>query len=302
MGVFAFRRWYELLVALILAGEHGGPHRLAPIKHRVRCADVDSVHKFSFSSELEDGPELRPMRRRRRSAIALAAFVLAVRVGFIVLDDRGSIFHPSPYPSCGSPSFEPPESREGICVVYEHSGIVVKNIVDRNSILRMPEYTARVLTWATTGTHVTNWLDEHGRFPDGRGMLVSFEVEIGNPGDEPLQYGPLITRSPVPSYRSNPPAELALPLSAGNPGEDQNVVAILNPRGAPSPSLFGQPPVLPHSSITGWISFVMSPSESELVGLPRSDLKLAPVDENPSYIGVIRLGTGDRGPERRDIS
>ena len=34
----------------------------------------------------------------------------------------------------------------------------------------------------------------------------------------------------------------------------------------------------------------MSLSESELVGLPRSDLILSPVDENPSYVGIIRLG------------
>jgi hypothetical protein len=110
------------------------------------------------------------------------------------------------------------------------------------------------------------------------------------PGDEPLQYGPLIARSPVPSYRSHRPAELALPISAGSPGEGLSVVAILNPRGAPGPSIFGQAPILPHSSITGWISFVMSLSESELVGLPRSDLILSLVDENPNYVGIIRLG------------
>lgn len=72
--------------------------------------------------------------------------------------------------------------------------------------------------------------------------------------------------------------------------------SILNPRGAPGPSIFGQAPILPHSSITGWISFVMSLSESELVGLPRSDLILSPVDENPNYVGIIRLWK-DAGPD-----
>jgi hypothetical protein len=214
----------------------------------------------------------------------------------IVDTDGSSLFHRAPYPSCGSASFEPPESREGLCTVYEHSGIVVKNIVDRNSTLRMPECNARVLTWITTGTHVSNWRDERRRFPNGRGTLVSLEVEIGNPGAQPLEYGPLIARSPVPSYRSHPPAELALPISAGSPGEGLSVVAILNPRGAPGPSIFGQAPILPHSSITGWISFVMSLSESELVGLPRSDLILSPVDENPNYVGIIRLWK-DAGPD-----
>ncbi len=147
-----------------------------------------------------------------------------------------------------------------------------------------------MITWRSVRTRVPNWRAEPKRFPEGHGALVSLEVEISNPGDEPLQYGPLIARSPVPSYRSHPPAELALPISAGSPGEGLSVVAILNPRGAPGPSIFGQAPILPHSSITGWISFVMSRSESELVGLPRSDLMLSPVDENPNYVGIIRLG------------
>jgi hypothetical protein len=234
--------------------------------------------------------------------IALSGLLLALRLVVLIVDtDGSSLFHRAPYPSCGSASFEPPESREGLCTVYEHSGIVVKNIVDRNSTLRMPEYNARVLTWITTGTHVSNWRDEPRRFPNGRGTLVSLEVEIGNPGAQPLEYGPLIARSPVPSYRSHPPAELALPISAGSPGEGLSVVAILNPRGAPGPSIFGQAPILPHSRITGWISFVMSLSESELVGLPRSDLRLSPVDENPNYVGIIRLGK-DAGPDIPDAA
>jgi hypothetical protein len=231
------------------------------------------------------------IRRRRPAAIALALLVVAVRLALLISDTTGSsLFHPLPYPSCGTAAFEPPQSRQGLCTVYEHSSIVVKNIVDRNSTLHMPEYDARVITWTSARTRVPNWRNEPKRFPEGHGTLVSLEVEISNPGDEPLQYGPLIARSPVPSYRSHPPAELALPISAGRPGEGLSVVAILNPRGAPGPSIFGQAPILPHSSITGWISFVMSLSESELVGLPRSDLMLSPVDENPNYVGIIRLG------------
>ena len=102
----------------------------------------------------------------------------------------------------------------------------------------------------------------------------------------------------MPSYRSHAPAELGLPIPAG-PGQDVSVVAILNPRGAPGPSIFGQAPIPPHSSITGWISFVMSSSQSELVGLPRSDLELSPVDENPNYVGIIRLWK-DAGPNIRN--
>jgi hypothetical protein len=240
------------------------------------------------------------MRRRSPVAIALTLLLVALRVTLVIVDSRGSsVFHPLPYPSCGTAAFEPPESRQGLCTVYEHHGIVVKNIVDRDSTLHMPEYDARVITWTSVHTRVPNWRNEPKRFPEGHGVLVSLDVEISNPGDEPLQYGPLIARSPMPSYRSHPPAELALPISAGSPGEGLSVVAILNPRGAPGPSIFGQAPILPHSSITGWISFVMSLSESELVGLPRSDLMLSPVDENPNYVGIIRLGK-NAAPEVQD--
>jgi hypothetical protein len=260
------------------------------VKHSTTGADLEQVDRSPFSQESKVPLERHPgIRRTRRAAIALSALLVALRLVLLIVEiDGRSPFHPAPYPSCGVAAFEPPQSREGLCVVYEPSGIVVKNIVDRNTTLRMPEYNARVLTWITKGTRVSNWRDEPRRYSSARGKLVSVEVEIANPGARPLQYGPLIARSPVPSYRSHAPAELALPISAG-PDQDQSVAAILNPRGAPGPSIFGQAPIPPHSSITGWISFVMSSSESELVGLPRSDLILSPVDENPNYVGIIRL-------------
>jgi hypothetical protein len=221
--------------------------------------------------------------------IALTLLVVAVRLALLISDTTGSsVFHPLPYPSCGSASFEPPESREGLCAVREASGIRVKNIVDRNSTLHMPEYDAHVITWTSVRTRVPNWRAEPTRFPEGHGALVSLEVEISNPGDEPLQYGPPIARSSVPSYRPHPPAELALPIPAG-PGEELSAAALFNARGAPGPSLFGQPPIPPHSSITGWISVVVAPTAARLVGRPRSALELSPVDGNPNYVGIIRL-------------
>jgi hypothetical protein len=229
------------------------------------------------------------IRRRRPAAIALTSLVVAVRLALLISDTGGSsVFHPLPYPWCGSAAFEPPESREGLCTVREASGIVVKNIVDRNSTLHMPEYDARVITWTSVRTRVPNWRAEPKRFPEGHGALVSLEVEISNPGDRPLQYGPLIVRSSAPSYRPHPPAELALPIPAG-PGEDFSAAALFNARGAPGPSLFGQPPIPPRSSITGWISVVVAPNAASLVGMPRSALELSPVDGNPNYVGIIRL-------------
>ena len=162
--------------------------------------------------------------------IALALLVVAVRLALLISDTGGNgLFHPLPYPSCGSAAFEPPTSREGLCVVREASGIVVKNIVDRNSTLHMPEFDARVITWTSVRTRVPNWRAEPKRFPEGHGALVSLKVEISNPGNEPLQYGPLIVRSSVPSYRPRPPAELALPIPAG-PGEEFSAAALFNAR------------------------------------------------------------------------
>ena len=74
-----------------------------------------------------------------------------------------------------------PESREGLCVVREASGIRVKNIVDRNSTLQMPEFDARVITWTSARTRVSNWRKEPKRFPEGHGALVPLQVEISNP-------------------------------------------------------------------------------------------------------------------------
>lgn len=229
------------------------------------------------------------MSRIRLPAIALASLLVALRLTLIIIDSGGSsVFHPRPYPWCGSAAFEPPESREGLCIVHEASGIVVKNIVDRNRTLHMPEYDARVITWTSVPTRVPNWRDEPTRFPEGHGALVSLEVEISNPGDRPLLYGPPIVRSSVPSYRPHPPAELALPIPAG-PGEEFSAAALFNARGAPGSSLFGQPPIPPRSGITGWISVVVAPNAARLVGMPRSALELSPVDGNPNYVGIIRL-------------
>jgi hypothetical protein len=250
--------------------------------------DSESVHKFAFSREpVEDRPS--KIRRRRPAAIAATLLVLAVRLALPLSDARVSrLLHPPPYPSCGTAAFEPPISQEGLCVVYEDSNFIVRNIVDRNSTLHMPEYDAHLITWRVTRTRVPNWREEPKLYPHGHGELVSLELKISNPGDEPLQYGPLIARSATPSYHPQPPAELMLPLPAG-PGELPSFAAIFNARGAPGPSLFGQSPIQPRTSITGWISIVVPLNAGKLVGALHSGLQLSPSDGNPNYVGIFRL-------------
>lgn len=215
--------------------------------------------------------------------------VVTLRLAFLIRDTGVSrLFHPSPYPSCGTVAFEPPTSQEGLCVVYEDSNLVVRNIVDRDSVLHMPEYDAHLITWTVARTRVPNWRKEPKLYPEGHGELVSLQLEISNPGNAPLQYGPLIAREPAPSYRPHPPAELMLPLPT-EPGQLASFAAIFNARGAPGLSLFGQPPIQPRSSITGWISAVVPLNASRLVGVLRSGLLLSPIDGNPNYVGIFRL-------------
>jgi hypothetical protein len=256
------------------------------VKRAATGADSEGVNAFS-QRPAPDRPSM--IRRRRLAAVALTSLVVAVRLAMLISDTgTGRLFHLLPYPSCGSAAFEPPESREGLCVVNERSSIVVRNIVDRNSTLHMPEYDVHLITWTVARTRVSNWRNEPERYPEGHGALVSLELEISNSGDKPLQYGPLIARAPMPSYRPHPPAELAVPIPAG-PGEETSFGALFNARGAPGPSLFGQPPIQPRSSITGWISVVVPLNAGGMVGMERSGLELWPVDGNPNYVGIIRL-------------
>ena len=246
------------------------------------------MHKFAFSQEpVKNRPS--KIRRRRPAAVAAGLLVVALRLALPLWDTGlGRVFHPPPYPSCGTAAFEPPTSQQGLCVVYEDSNFVVRNIVDRNSVLHMPEYDAHLITWTVARTRVPNWRKEPKLYPEGHGELVSLELEISNPGNEPLQYGPLIAREPAPSYRPHPPAELMLPLPAG-PRELASFATIFNAKGAPGPSLFGQPPIQPRSSITGWISVVVPFNAGRLVGVLRSGLLLSPIDGNPNYVGIFRL-------------
>ena len=164
------------------------------VKRSTTGADTELC--IGLRSRRNPAPRTAPsiIRRRRPATIVLTLLLVALRLALLISGPTGSsLFHPQPYPSCGSASFEPPQSRQGLCTVYGQSSIVVRNIVDRNSTLHMPEYDARVLTW-NDATHVPNWRNEPKRFPEGHGALVSLEVEVSNPGNEPLQYGPLIAR------------------------------------------------------------------------------------------------------------
>lgn len=152
----------------------------------------------------------------------------------------------------------------------------------------MPEYDARLISWRAAPTHVTNAAKNPDIYPTGHGQLVSFRVMITNTGTEPLQFGPLLARSPMPSYRPDPTVELLLAPSVG-PRETIGYPAILNGEGSPQPSLFGQPPILAHTDVIGWASVVAPPWASSALAARPTDLEFFPTDGNRDYVGQIRL-------------
>jgi hypothetical protein len=239
------------------------------------------------SDALRRGPRLLA---RGRLTIALVILATLIRLGLLVsrLDSGTGVFHPLPDPQCEANGFTPPEAREGICARYEDGHVVIYNVVDRAHTLHMPEYDAHLLVERITHTRVTNWKENPDLYPEGRGRLVSLEVEILNTSSTPLQIGPLVIRSSTPSYHPNPPTEILLPRSH----ETTEVIGypdVYNGRGAPAPSLLGQPPIQPATRLVGWITVVAPWNAETLVAQPGADLDLSPVDGNPGYVGQIRL-------------
>lgn len=263
--------------------------RLAPevLKRVPPRADVEGVHSFAFSraSGVADRPPPVRRRRRRRLGVAISLLVIAARLLFVF--HSSAVFHPLPDPSCAS-GVEPPEAREGICARFSGSGIVIFNVVDHNRVLHMPEYDARLLAYRITPTSVTNWRLHPEMYPEGHGTLASFELEVSNPGAVPLQFGPLMLRAAASSYLPDPTAELLLPTKRGS-ADTIGYPVIYNGRGAPSPSIFGRPPIQPHTSLVGWVTTVAPPDADALMAVPRADLDLLPTDGNPDYVGQIRL-------------
>jgi hypothetical protein len=250
-------------------------------------ADAEGVHSFAFAraSGVRDQPP--PVRRRRRRLFGAALTLVLIGARLFFVFHLSAVFHPLPDPSCAS-GVEPPEAREGICARYRGSGIVVFNVVDHDRVLHMPEYDARLLASRITPTRVNNWRLHPEAYPGGRGTLASFELEVSNPGTVPLQFGPLIVRSTAPSYLPDPPAELLLPMGRGS-AEGRAYPVIYNGRDAPGPSIFGQPPIQPHTSLVGWVTMVAPPDAAGLTAVPRADLDLLTTDRNPDYVGQIRL-------------
>jgi uncharacterized RDD family membrane protein YckC len=234
-----------------------------------------------------------PRRASWRVAFYPAVWLFAVLFATFALglgDAAGEREQAARYPTCLAAGISAPEGREGVCA--RGSGltgpITIYNVVDRSHVLRMPEYEAHLLGSEITPTHVTNASENEDLYPEGHGLLVSFQVMITNTSRTPLPFGSGVAEEPIPSYPRHALIELALPSSPGS-AADVGYPAILNGRGAPTPSVFQQHLIAPHGHLVGWATFVApSWSRSVLEARP-ADIDFFRFDGSSDYVGQIRL-------------
>jgi membrane protease YdiL (CAAX protease family) len=233
--------------------------------------------------------------RRRRRAVRFTG-VLCVPLALFLLV---SLFGPSVqlrarvgsrYPSCTAAGIDAEEGNEGTCVEDSLTSITTVNVVDRARTLRMPEYDASLLESQIAPTHVSNASKYEDLYPHGVGQLVSYELSITNTGARPLQFGVGTGHRPRASYAPNPDVELELPET---PASTSDLVAtyppIIEGRRAPTPSILQQPPIAPHETRIGWVSFVAPAWALNVLGRPPVDVDFYKVDGDKSYRGSIRL-------------
>lgn len=232
-------------------------------------------------------------RRLPRVSIAIALGVVFVRLLLLALTSssvRALLHIGSRLPSCGAAGISTSEAHEGMCA--RTSGLfgtaTVYNVIDRSHMLQMPEYQARLLTSRVTSTRVSASAVNTAYYPDGRGLLVSFEVVIINTSGKSLLFGPGVGYQLLPSYPKDATVELLLPTSSGS-NNDVGFPALLNGKGAPSPSVFQQRPIPANGVLTGWVTFVAPPWSRGLLSTRPADLDFFRIDHDDHYVGQIRL-------------
>jgi hypothetical protein len=196
----------------------------------------------------------------------------------------------SRYPWCTAAGIDSAEGHEGTCVEGSFSSLTTVNVVDHARALKMPEYEARLVGMQIVPTRVRSAASNDDLYPNGAGQLVSYELSITNTGEQPLQFGVGTGYERRASYKPNPDVELALPESL-NPAD--NFVATYPPliegHHAPVPSILQQPPIAPHETRTGWVSFVAPAWAQRVLSRPGADVELYKLDGDKRYRGSIRL-------------
>ncbi len=261
--------------------------------------DTDEPRELSTQQDTypnaSDPAEAFGASRRR---VRIARFVGAL-CALLVLFSLLSISRPaarsqphigSQYPTCLAAGIDSAEGHEGTCVEGSLSSLTTVNVVDRARTLRMPEYDVRLLESQITPTRVSNASENEDLYPDGHGQLVSYELSITNTGEQPLLFGVGTGPERRASYSPSPDVELALPES---PTSTSNLVTtyppIIEGRRAPTPSILQQPPIAPHETRTGWVSFIAPAWALSVLGKPGADVDFYKVNATRSYRGSIRL-------------
>jgi hypothetical protein len=237
------------------------------------------------------GAPRRPVRRRWLVVVALGVLLRLLLILVASSSVRAWLHIGSGYPSCAAAGISTSEGREGICArgIGLWGPSTVYNVVDRGHVLRMPEYEARLLGSRVTPTHVTNAPEHEELYPGGRGQLVSFQVMITNTSGRPLPFGVGVGYAPIPTYPVRPLVELALPSAAGSSSNaDAGYPAIINGRGAPTPSVFRQSLIAPHESVSGWVTFVAPAWSLGVLEARPADVDFFRVDGSGGYVGQIR--------------
>jgi|HubBroStandDraft_6_1064221.scaffolds.fasta_scaffold556276_1 hypothetical protein len=219
----------------------------------------------------------RPGRSRHIAIVLCSLLVPSLLFGLVVPRLLVRFGRVSSLPSCVAAGIGTSAGLEGHCARggWLLSPSTVYNVVDRNQVLRMPEYEARLLATDLIATRVDGNVPAD-EYPDDRAWLASFEIQIHNLRDVPFSFN-TTGRGVV----------LLIPRAVGDtyePGWSER----LNPRDAPGPLLAWQSPIPARGEVRGWVSFLISPSARPMLGVRPSDLDFLRPGIS-GYIGQIRL-------------
>lgn len=179
--------------------------------------------------------------------------------------------------SCSTAGISTAAGREGVCTRY--SGFFAKttyNVVDAGHVLHMPGYDAQLLATQVSTTTVSNPQSDPFAYPNGRGLLVSFEISVTNDGRSPLMF-------------DSGGKDVALLLDDDGLDSETSFPDLPNAIGEPGQAIADDSPLQPGQTATGWVSIVAPAWTTKVLNKRPSDLDFFSPDHGTSYIGQIRL-------------
>jgi hypothetical protein len=157
--------------------------------------------------------------------------LIAVRVSALVVVNA-SILHDwfgVGQPSCDSAQIATPVAREGTCARGQSvfGGGTTYTVVDARHVLHMPGYDTELLATRVAPTIVSDPQVNPAAFPNGQGMLVSFEIAITS----------RLTRScSMPMDATSTSSSTTPRTRAARPSRGQNCPTLSASRCHPSPT------------------------------------------------------------------